>query len=293
MPSKDPYDFHPDETSDDSSADESRSDDDADKEPEVIPLKDEDGPTPTEADATSPDRTPSGRPKRADKLVNLDAGPLDVCPNCGANMPGADEIICLRCGFDLKEGVVREVETGVEELPSPEEVEAAKPKPISPPGRGGLMGPAMAAGLCLLVMCIAFLAGAGGLYHDEDPPGFWMRIGGMFKFLFFVMVLVICIYAGLQVMARVEKRPAGDTQLAFMRAIAIAALSLLSLLIPQPWGSRFLEWTAQFIVGGSIFLAMTLALFRLAPREAITLGGVTVLVLATVTLLAELLASIT
>lgn len=293
MPSKDPYEFHPDETNDESPADEAREGGEADESPEIIPLKDEAETPPAEADAAASDRTPSGRPKRADKLVDLDAGPLDVCPNCGANMPGADEIICLRCGFDLKEGVVREVETGVEELPTPEEIEAAKPKPISPPGRGGLMGPAMAAGLCLLIMCIAFLAGAGGLYHEEDPPGFWMRIGGMFKFLFFVMVLVICIYAGLQVMARVERRPAGDTQLAFIRAIAIAALSLLSLLIPQPWGSRFLEWTAQFLVGGTIFLAMTLALFRLAPREAMTLGGVTVLVLATVTLAAELLAAIT
>ena len=27
---------------------------------------------------------------------------LDVCPNCGASMRGAETLVCLRCGFDLK-----------------------------------------------------------------------------------------------------------------------------------------------------------------------------------------------
>ncbi len=288
MPEKDPYDF---KDEDELPGDDAAGSDDPSG---SIPLKDDAGEQDpaTPVDATT-GRTASGKPKRIDKLVELDAGPLDVCPNCGANMPGPDEILCLRCGFDLNEGVVREVETGVEEVPSAEEIEAAKPKPISPDGRGGLIGPALAAGLCLLIVSIAHLAGAGGLFHDEDPPGFWLRVGGMFRFLFFAVVFVICIYAGLHVIARVEKRPFGDTQLAFIRAIAIASVALLVLLIPQPFGSRFLEWSAQFIVGGIIFFGMTLALFRVSPREAATLGGVTVLVLAAITGAAELLAAIT
>ena len=37
---------------------------------------------------------------------------LDVCPNCGANLPSSDSLVCLRCGFNLKTLQVMATETG-------------------------------------------------------------------------------------------------------------------------------------------------------------------------------------
>lgn len=237
---------------------------------------------------------PSGKPRRQDETVSFDVGPLDVCPNCGANMPGPEEILCLRCGFDLKVGEVRETMTGIEEAGAPDEDEAERPA-LVPPGRGGVMVPAVTAGLALLFMCIMHLAGFHGLFpsgEEIDPPGVAARFGGMFRFLFFAAVFSGCFYAGLMVIARLEARPLGDPQLAFARSLVIAALCLLATLLPAPFGSRFLEWTGQVILMAPIFLGLTLLLLNLTPRDSARLGGVVALIMFALFGVAQVLASL-
>ena len=50
---------------------------------------------------------------------------LDICPNCGKAMGKARNLICLKCGFDLKTMKVIETKTGDTTL---EEIEAQNKK---------------------------------------------------------------------------------------------------------------------------------------------------------------------
>ena len=52
-------------------------------------------------------------------------------------MPGGEEVVCLRCGFDLSRMAKIEVKTGVEEREPTAEEEAEQKPPILIPDRGG------------------------------------------------------------------------------------------------------------------------------------------------------------
>src|SRR5262245_21124318 len=117
-----------------------------------LPLEDQ----PAERSAMRDD---SGRPSSPKEL--------DICPNCGASMRGAETLVCLRCGFDLKTMRVIQTATGESAIPTAEEDEELR-RPLVEPGMGDLYLPGIMAGLSGLLLLIGFLAGARGLFPQLE-----------------------------------------------------------------------------------------------------------------------------
>lgn len=214
---------------------------------------------------------------------------LDICPNCGATMRGSDQLVCLRCGFDLK--TMKPVETVVGETAVPEAVaeEVAEARePIIQPGNGGFLLPQILAGASALILLIGFLAGFQGLFPyivpvtEQGQPAV-ISIGARFSGLLRAVVLVgmqsACGMAALAFLAALLGRKTAatieDLKLGAMRMLAIVLTMRLATFISL--NSAALEWMFETIVQLGVFAGLSIALFRLKPRDAATLTGAALL----------------
>ncbi|MGI9013596.1 MAG: hypothetical protein ACR2GY_05020 [Phycisphaerales bacterium] len=222
--------------------------------------------------------------------VLLQGEGVTECPRCKAPMPQEEQIVCLRCGFNLVDNQEIRTQTGVQELDP--EVEPEPPKPITRPGLGGLNLPAILAGVATLLMTVAFLAGARGLYSAElllIPFG--TRVGGLFSYYLWTITLALGAYAGLFITGKLEERPIGDTILALIRMVAIACLCQLFLIVPEPFGSALLEFFIEFSLRAVAFILLAQLFFALSLRDAATVGVVALLLQAGVALLTTTVAA--
>lgn len=291
---------------------------------EIYGLADEDGAGREHREPPSPGgRTPSGDRTGVplapeDWKPVLDESGQMVCPDCGAPLPGENEILCLRCGFDLANNrrvTTRTGEVVVDETGRPvgskDEEPPPPPKPISPPGRGGMPLPAVVAGCCVLIMTIAFLMGSKGLFESsegyylnanhaqytrdkdrftEPAPLMTHRVGKMMRYYLFTLIVGGSTLAGVTVIARLDKRPLGDVNLALVRSLAVVSLCGIALLINLGEGWGFAETLLQLILMGGIFMVGARGLFALSFREAGVLGGIALGLFLTLIGLAKMLA---
>ncbi len=199
---------------------------------------------------------------------------LDVCPNCASPLGGADAVVCLRCGFDMKTLKVIKIETG--ETAPPDADEPAQAEPLCVPGVGGVGLPAAMAGVSLVVLAVGYLFGARGLFAvtADEAVGFSARVGGLIGMLVQTGGLALAGMGGLSVLAHMLDRRFGDLRLAAVRLLGIfAALGLLRFFNLE---SLALERTMEAIFQAVIFVGLASVLFRLSIRDAATLMGVTV-----------------
>ncbi len=225
-------------------------------------------------------------------------------------MPGAEEVVCLRCGFDLSAAQQIKTQTGVEEV-EPDTPEEERKPALTPPGKGGLHLPAIIAGVAILIMTIAFLAGADGLYDTvngkhlrdaapaqpdpevdfrEDHPGFGKAFMALIRFYVLTGAFVGSAIGGLYLLSKMRRRKIGDTNLAAMRALAIVCASELFLLFGLDYGWGLVEWIIQFVLMAAAFIALARLFFKVDNSEAAEFGGVSMLILAMFVLVAEVIA---
>ena len=197
---------------------------------------------------------------------------LDVCPNCGAAMPGADTLVCMRCGFDLKRLKVVETATGEIEA-EPEEKE---PEPLSPSGRGDLWLPGALAAGSLLLLSIGYLFGSEGLLGPEASGG--DRVSGVIKVLVRTAMVAASGLGGLAVLANVGERPLGDLKQAAVRMLGIVSVVTLATFFHAQ--AAPVEWTIEIILQAGAFMALAVGLYGLNARNAATLLGLTVVTVA-------------
>lgn len=279
--------------------DTSRSPDDASR----------DAPPPEEPEspALESPETESPQPERGDhpwEPIPLVGEGVTECPSCGAPMPGEDEVVCLRCGFDLTQNRQINTETGVKEVHpddiEPPEGEEEQEKPvITPPGMGDLQAPAIAAGVAFLILTIFFLIGWHGLFKDafyqngdgdkvRDIPEFSARIAQLMRFYIVTLVIAASVWAGLHFSARLERRNVGDNALAAMRCLAIVAVCQLVLLLPQPFGWWGPEVILELALRAGALLGLLLMIFNLVLREALVVGAAALLIGTIITLIVNL-----
>jgi hypothetical protein len=281
------------------------------KEPSVpAPAGGSSAESPSAQPASEPEASTSASQSPRPEAIKLESAATVECPSCGAPMPGEEEVVCLRCGFDLSAARKIEVRTGVEEVEPAIPEEERKP-PLTPAGRGGLHLPAIVAGAALLIMTIAFLAGASGLYptvngrhvrgsagipfdvevdFTESHPGFGRALLSLLRFYIMSAVFAGSAVGGLYVLSKLERRRIGDYNLAAVRCLAIVAVSEITLLFGLDYGWGLAEWIIQFIVMAGLFFAGARYFFKVNNQEAAEFGGVSMLFLAIFVLIAEVIA---
>jgi hypothetical protein len=88
-------------------------------------------------------------------------------------------------------------------------------------------------------------------------------------------VLALAGFGGLYALAHMVKAQLGDAKLAAVRMLGImAAIGLLAFFNLQ---NAAAEWTIESVTQALAYLGLTMVLFRLSPRDAATLLGVTII----------------
>lgn len=231
--------------------------------------------TPLESHQPAED-TPKKEDAYHSQPILLEGEAATECPSCGAPMPGSDEVVCIRCGFDLTRNKVMPVETG--EVEDPEEEEEDQPlPPLNLPGKGGLPLPAIASGVCILIVTIFFLAGWHGVFPpSEDDPTFWTRLAAIVGYWAKTIIVAASVVGGLSFIGFIEKRKVGELNLALLRSLAIVAVCSLAILVgfPDSIAWKFLEFALQFILMAATFVVLASFFFEVKMRDAGILGGV-------------------
>ncbi len=206
------------------------------------------------------------------------AGTIEVCPNCGAALPGDETLICLRCGFNLK--TLKVIQTATGETSESEEAEVEAPA-ISGPGQGGLLLPQIMAAASALVISVGYLSGAEGLFIDDMfiddmSPGFGRRVVGLVGGMLLIALWSAAGLGGLGFLARfVVLRKLGDLRLAAVRMLAITAtMRLLSFIDPpqEPLSLKWLELLLEYIGQAAVFVGLAMYFYVLNVRNALITG---------------------
>ena len=215
-----------------------------------------------------------------DHLADLDdakaagpAGTAEVCPNCGAPLPGDETLVCLRCGFNLK--TLKVIQTATGETTESEEAEVEVP-PVSGPGQGGLLLPEIMAAASALLLSVGYVSGARGLFIGDfcdQPPGFGARVVGLVGGLLLIALWSAAGLGGLGFLARfVVLRKLGDLRLAAVRMLAIIATMRLLAFMDLPQRLQWLAWTLEFIGQAVVFVGLAMYFFMLNVRNALIMG---------------------
>lgn len=204
---------------------------------------------------------------------------LDICPNCGKAMGKTRNLICLKCGFDLKTMKVIETKTGETTI---EEVEAEneKPKPVSRRGRGDLWLPGGLAGLSMVFILIGYAVGAAGLFPGESVGG----IQGFFVEMGLMVIWTACGLGGVYSLARLQERPMGHWRLAVTRVAGIVCTMRLATFLNV---TKILEMPLEAILQIAIATVTSIFFFRLKPRDAGMLIVIAIVIFVSLFLLAK------
>ena len=205
----------------------------------------------------------------------------EQCPNCRAAFSDPDSLVCIRCGFDLKDLKQQQTtvgeESGAEIDPELDETAGHEAPVLTLPGRGDQWLPLVLAGGALLILLAAYLGGAPGLYPlltrqaEFETISWGARLLGIAQFVIVSIMLYACAAAGLVLTGLTLPKPVGPWRLAAARLAAIVLLTQLIKLITLP-GPRSLEWAVEAILQGAVFIMMTAALFAL-PATTVGLIG--------------------
>jgi hypothetical protein len=217
-----------------------------------------------------------------------------VCPNCGAEMESRRSLVCLRCGFDFKSLKVIKTATGQSEVEDEQE-EAAPVELVRPTALDPWLPAAIAAG-CGLLLVASYLLGAAGLFHGServvDADGtvtvsLGARLIGLLRFVILAAFWVGCGVAGLLALAHLNGWKVSRLPLGLLRCAAVVLAMRLTTILSV--GSRSMEWTLEMIAHLAVGLGLTMLLFRLKPRDTMTLAVMFILGLMAVKMVTVLL----
>lgn len=234
-----------------------------------IPRPEEVEPLKVEGEDDEPPRTQSVRD-------------LDVCPSCGGSMRGGDNLVCIRCGFDLKTNKKVQTVTGAVEVG--DEPATGELEPIIKPGNGDLWLPAILAAISGVILLIGYLAGAPALYphlvadaalkEQALVISAGQRLQAVLQLIVLVGMLKACGLGALTFTAYMNGmrlcRNWDHLKLGAMRMGAIAVTMRLAAFIALP---QMIERLTEAVVQLAVFTGLSIALFGLKPKDAPILTG--------------------
>ena len=215
-----------------------------------IPLADEPvappaPPSPPAASPTSPAGSPKGR---------IDAGSLlgvegDTCPKCGAALKPGD-VVCLRCGYDLKANVVRTVETGTQS-------EAEEPEDFVTPGGGSAKTWGVIGGILTVAAMIM-----AGINAPGTTGGFWIIVGSAVLALYNIIIHTGTGLVALAIATRIVEERFGRVDLSLARMFAAISLFELIRNVRLPLGAQSLKVGAAYLLAAGAYYLAVWGLFR-------------------------------
>lgn len=219
-------------------------------------------PTPTPSPSNPPDPgIPTARSAEQGSPASTDPGPRpifevqeDRCPRCGEKMAVTD-VVCLKCGYDMRANVVREVQTGVVETPAPAAATANAADEFVTPGRLspkvlGIIGAALTLGAMV----------AAGAFAPRGA-GTWVVIGLVVLTLYRIALHTATGVAAVAIAAKLEGQKFGRGDFALARMFACFALFQLCTLIRLPiwWG---LSLAIMWGLGAALYFVAIMLLFK-------------------------------
>ncbi len=234
---------------------------------------------PDKGDAKPIELEPADEPE-AEPVATVPVEDVEHCPSCGAPMPESDAIVCLRCGYDLKRLEVTRIAVGQTEVDDDENDEQSD-KPVSRPGRGDHWLPLAMALISGGLLLVGYLSGTLGLFPavaatgTEEAPAvvpMFERFIGVLRFVVLMALWSMCGLAGLFLLAQTLSRPMGDLMLASVRVLGIVVTIRLVSFLNVP-GPRWVEWLSEAVLQAGAFIALSILLFALKPRDGAVMGG--------------------
>lgn len=189
----------------------------------------------------------------------------DRCPKCGIPMPSM-AVVCVKCGYDQRANVVREVQTGVVEAPV---AAAAGESPAAAAGKPDFVVPTRLdvkpLAIAGAVLTVAAMVAAG---YYAPVRSFWPITGWVLLTLYSVAVNAATGVAAVAVAARVGSQPFGRLDLALARMFAAFALFQAVSNTRPSLGYAVLTSGVPFLIGAALYFGSLMLLFRKDRREA-------------------------
>jgi hypothetical protein len=185
------------------------------------------------------------------------------CPKCGEVLP-ANAVVCMKCGYDQRANVVREVETGVVEVPvATDESKGPAKEEFVTPGRLSPKVLTITGGA--LTMAALVSAGVFG------PRGsFWLVTGWVLLTLYTIAVNTATGVAAVAVAAKVNSQLFGRLDVAAARMFAAFALFQAIASTRLPLGYSIFTNGVPFVVGAALYFGAIMLLFK-KDRQTATL----------------------
>lgn len=202
-------------------------------------------------------REPRGEIK-AESVLKLQE---EHCPKCGAVL-GPLDVVCVRCGYDMRANEQRRVEQGVEEVGGEEE-----PEPFVTPGRGS----AKLWGIVGAVVTVAAMVAAG--WGTPPGKGAGVVIAAITLVLYRVLVHTGTGLVAVGIAARINEQKFGGEEALPLAAsrifVAMAAFELIVAALPPALGAfgRF----AALPVGAAAYWLIVWLLFNKTRTVALVI----------------------
>lgn len=198
----------------------------------------------------------------------------DRCPKCGIVMPSA-AVVCMKCGYDQRANIVREVTTGVVETAEPRPTGRAAAPETS--GRAGstdqFVQPGRLTPKALAITGGVLTAAAvvcAGVFAHPSQRSFLPIVGlGLFT-LYSVAVNTATGVGAVAIAARLKSQPLGRLDLTLARMFASFSLFQAIVNVRPSLGYSILTGGVPFLVGAGAYFGAIMLLFR-KDRQTATL----------------------
>ncbi|MBC23449.1 MAG: hypothetical protein CMJ32_05980 [Phycisphaerae bacterium] len=204
----------------------------------------------------------------------------EACPNCGTDLPGDTDLVCMECGYNLKDNRVEKTRVGQTEVD--EEGEDVREGFASRSWtRTLLVISAVIAGVmvvCYMIGLMQLFDTQDGLFRNSegafklDAPTVMNRLISSAKSLVLSGMIGGCVSGGAAMYAMLTDRRVGDVGGLIARGLATAMLIGLLRLIPIPFA---FVYDLVYILGGAMLAGLVIMiLFRTTIRDAGVILGI-------------------
>jgi hypothetical protein len=189
----------------------------------------------------------------------------DRCPKCGSELP-TTAVVCVKCGYDQRANVVREVETGT--------VEVAPPAPETKSSENDFVQAGKLTPKTLAIVGGVLTAGAmvsTGVFGPNHT--FWLVVGNVLLTLYLIVVNTATGVGAVAVAARMNSQPLGRLDYAAASMFAAFAMFQAAINTRPSLGYQVLTGGVPFVVGAGLYFGAVMLLFKKDRRTAMMIAA--------------------